>query len=202
MIDTSKPGNMIDASMIGIFLGNYSRGFHVREIARHYDMNHGTASRRLRALEARGVLTHIIKGRNRTYYLNLSNWLTHTHIGMAETEKLICFINEGGWQEKLIKIISRPKNVRLDGGPSVILAGTSKDSEIIVLDGNQATRDSLKEAGIEKATYLTKKEFRNMLRNGMLESKLKDHVVLRNRHKFVNVMWNYWIKESKIPWGM
>ena len=86
--------NKTTIRILGLFLGDYRRSMHVREIARDVGVDVKAVGLQLRRLENINVLSSIIKGRNKEYRLKLDNLVAKYYMILAETFASIRFLEK------------------------------------------------------------------------------------------------------------
>ena len=88
-------------TILQVFLPEYSRKIHVREIARLTGINRQTVSEILKSMENERLVDSEIVGRQKLYFLNFRNMLTKLRINNTENtirmnmckNKMLCRAN-------------------------------------------------------------------------------------------------------------
>lgn len=185
------------------YLGDYRRGFHVREIAREMKMNHRTAGLALKRLEAQGVLRHETRGRNKIYYLSGERpYITKPYIVGAEAQ-IRAAISSSRLMEEMMKSLFLPPVV--ENGVIILFGSYARgdfsresDIDILFIGKNRKAEEALGKFG---TTYGKKVSIKSVSpddfaeglkkKEPLLMEILQDHVILSNENAFVEILWRH-----------
>jgi predicted nucleotidyltransferase len=192
--------NQTTLKILGLYRSDYERSLHLREVARETGAGVSPIHVQLKKLEKMKILSSAIKGRNKEYSPNLSNFLTKYYMTLAETFKSITYLEENFL---IKKIISELKN-RIEG--TIILFGSfakaraTKESDvdlfIVTEQKSKAYINVMREVeGLTGRTISVKSasemEFLRGFERGdpLLREVVSDHIILRGIDSFVDMMW-------------
>ena len=179
-------------TILQVFLPEYSRKIHVREIARLTGINRQTVSEILKSMENERLVDSEIVGRQKLYFLNFRNMLTKLRINNTENT-----IRMNMCKNRTISILMKS----LDISSPVVLFGSyakgteRKDSDIdlLILSNKKYNPERFeKETGKKTHIFHMKpKEFvEGFFRKDTLIAEIvKSHVCLRNTEAFVDLLW-------------
>ena len=177
---------------------NIHKNYHIREIARIFNVHHAVASKLLKLLLKESILRRDVKGREQIYSLNFGNSLTIKYLSICEDIKLFDFIKNRTDIEKslfldLINLLINfyPKDILL----SLIFGSYAKGYEteksdidimiILRVDKREGLNKAINNIGKKwgkkiSILYLTINDFENNLKekNKMLIDIIENHIIL------------------------
>jgi hypothetical protein len=80
--------------ILNLFLSDYGRKIHIREISKLINKNHVSVMQSLNKLEEEAVLRYEYVGKSKCFYLNLENILVKNIINILERHKCLFFLSE------------------------------------------------------------------------------------------------------------
>ena len=193
----------VELRILSLYTSDYSIKFHVREISRLLKTNHRTISLTLQKLEENRIVNSAVVGKNKQYYLNLSNNVTKEFIKIAEVCKSINFLSKNFLIKKMTEEFSNIMKIT-----PIILFGSyakgieKKESDIdiaIIKGGNENIITKLikefsqrhnKTAQIQ---IFSKEQFENGVKkkNHLIVEITKNHIIINNAEYFIDVLWRY-----------
>ena len=192
--------NKTTLRILGLFLGDYRRSLHVREIARDVGVDVKAVGLQLRRLENINVLSSIIKGRNKEYRLKLDNLVAKYYMILAETFASIRFLEKNF----LIKRLMSETGDKLEG--TTVLFGSfakgemteESDIDLFIISDRKTDADVIRETGslIDREVNIKSTNMRQFL-NGLMDDDplimevVSNHVVLKGIDDFCEIMWRY-----------
>lgn len=195
--------NQTTLKILWLYAGNYRRTLHLRGIARETNIDVKAIQLQLKRLEKINVLSSSLKGRNKEYYLNLSNLLTKYYMILAEAFASISHLEKNFPIKRLIAEIGN----QIEG--TIILFGSfakgemteESDVDLFVLTEKKFDTSIIGAAGTlinreVSVKTLSKKEFLEGLMTNdplMMEVTL-NHIVLKGIDDFCDVMWRYYAR--------
>lgn len=203
----------MDYAVLTPYLGNYSKGFHIRKIARMTDMNHRTVALHLERLEKEGVLKHAMEGRNKVYYLNAEKgYIVRQYIANVEFMMKMEFrlkvtpASMGLLIKELFELLSAifPLHVKKDG--IIILFGSyasghpdkNSDIDIMIIDGAPNLGKVLSNFGLTYGVkthemHMKRADFEKALKekDPLVMEILGNHVIINNEKDFVDILWRH-----------
>ena len=192
--------NKTTLKILGLFLGDYSRSLHVREIARDVDVDVKAVGLQLRRLENINVLSSIIKGRNKEYRLKLDNLVAKYYMILAETFASIRYLEKNF----LIKRLMSETGDKLEG--TTMLFGSfakgemteESDIDLFIISSRKPDADVIRETGslIDREVNIKSTDMKQFL-NGLMDNDplmmevVSNHIVLKGIDDFCEIMWRY-----------
>lgn len=192
--------NKTTLKILGLFLGDYSRSLHVREIARDVGVDVKAVGLQLRRLEDINVLSSIIKGRNKEYRLKLDNLVAKYYMILAETFASIRFLEKNF----LIKRLMIEIGDKLEG--TTMLFGSfakgemteESDIDLFIISSRKPDADVIRETGslIDREVNIKSTDMKQFL-NGLMDNDplimevVSNHIVLKGIDDFCEIMWRY-----------
>ncbi|MBN1897106.1 MAG: nucleotidyltransferase domain-containing protein [Candidatus Aenigmarchaeota archaeon] len=185
------------------YLGDYSKGFHIREIARKMEMNHRTVTLALNSLQRQGIVKHKTSGRNKVFFLNLDNPRTKDHIRDTESYRLGNKLNVNTVIKELYSSILSPK---IPKTPIVLFGSYAKgdndkksDIDLLIFEKDEnvikaAKKFELKYDIAVHIQVISKKKIEMTLREKepLILEISENHLILNNQDAFVNILWRYY----------
>lgn len=192
--------NKTTLKILGLFLGDYRRSLHVREIARDVGVDVKAVGLQLRRLENINVLSSIIKGRNKEYRLKLDNLVAKYYMILAETFASIRFLEKNF----LIKRLMSETGDKLEG--TTMLFGSfakgemteESDIDLFIISNRKPDADVIRETGslIDREVNIKSTNMKQFL-NGLMDNDplimevVSNHIVLKGIDDFCEIMWRY-----------
>ena len=191
-----------ETDIISLYLGDYTKALHVREIARLLNANHRTISLALQELEKKQVMISNSIGKNKEYKLNINNISTREFIRLSEIIKHLQLI------EKHLFIKKFMKNFDLSNTPILLFGSYAKgiekrDSDIDLIIFTDVKLKTGTEKRIKEFfdTYNKKvqmqKANRDDFEKGLREKDplvleiIQNHVIINNCEFFIGMLWRY-----------
>lgn len=186
-----RKGNK-ELPVLGLYLGDYSGRFYLREISRLCRMPLKTAQRVLESLEKARILRSEVHGKNKYFSLNLGNIETKNMLLQAEiwkTSELLRKYPFFGAFLKEMKAGQAP--VIVFGSFAKFTAGKISDVDILVLSGRKLDMPSHLLPNEIHQINVAADAFGEALKKGEAFAKevAESHVVLNSHSFFVNLMW-------------
>jgi len=192
--------NKTTLKILGLFLGDYSRSMHVREIARDVGVDVKAVGLQLRRLENINVLSSIIKGRNKEYRLKLDNLVAKYYMILAETFASIRFLEKNF----LIKRLMSETGDKLEG--TTVLFGSfargeiteESDIDLFIISDRKPDADVIRETGslIDREVNIKSTDMKQFL-DGLMDNDplimevVSNHIVLKGIDDFCEIVWRY-----------
>lgn len=192
--------NKTTLKILGLFLGDYSRSMHVREIARDVGVDVKAVGLQLRRLENINVLSSIIKGRNKEYRLKLDNLVAKYYMILAETFASIRFLEKNF----LIKRLMSETGDKLEG--TTVLFGSfakgeiteESDIDLFIISDRKPDADVIRETGslIDREVNIKSTNMKQFL-DGLMDNDplmmevVSNHIVLKGIDDYCEIMWRY-----------
>lgn len=192
--------NKTTLKILGLFLGDYRRSMHVREIARDVSVDVKAVGLQLRRLENINVLSSIIKGRNKEYRLKLDNLVAKYYMILAETFASIRFLEKNF----LIKKLMSETGDKIEG--TTVLFGSfakgemteESDIDLFIISDRKTDAGVIRETGslIDREVNLKSTSMKQFL-NGLMDNDplimevVSNHIVLKGIDDFCEIMWRY-----------
>ncbi|VVB61548.1 Nucleotidyltransferase domain protein [uncultured archaeon] len=195
--------NQTTLKILGLYRNNYKISLHVRAIARETNVDVKAIQLQLRRLERANILSSALKGKNKEYRLNLSNFATKYYMAMAEAFFTITFLDKNFQIKKVINEI----NGKIDG--IVLLFGSfakgyatkESDIDIFVITDKKFDKSAIEEAGDMIGRKISvkssgKREFLDDLKNfdPLISEVALAHITLKGMDDFCDIMWNYYAR--------
>ena len=192
--------NKTTLRILGLFLGDYRRSMHVREIARDVGVDVKAVGLQLRRLENINVLSSIIKGRNKEYRLKLDNLVAKYYMILAETFASIRFLEKNF----LIKRLMSETGDKLEG--TTVLFGSfakgemteESDIDLFIISDRKPDADVIRETGslIDREVNIKSTNMKQFL-DGLMDNDplmmevVSNHIVLKGIDDFCEIVWRY-----------
>jgi len=192
--------NKTTLKILGLFLGDYRRSMHVREIARDVGVDVKAVGLQLRRLENINVLSSIIKGRNKEYRLKLDNLVAKYYMILAETFASIRFLEKNF----LIKRLMSETGDKLEG--TTVLFGSfargeiteESDIDLFIISDRKPDADVIRETGslIDREVNIKSTDMKQFL-DGLMDNDplimevVSNHIVLKGIDDFCEIVWRY-----------
>ena len=203
---TSYNINRTTLRILALFLSDYGRSRHLREVAREAGVDVKAVQLQLGRLEDNNILTSTVRGRNKVYSLRLDNVLVRYYLTLAEVFVSVSFLGRNFAAKKVVEQLLD----LLEG--VVILFGSfareeaTEDSDVDLLFLGEKPRPVIpwgpvretearigREINVKSAT---KDQFMNWLENGepFVKEVLGSHIVLKGHDSFCGLVWRYYAK--------
>src|SRR3989339_466791 len=121
-----------ESRLLEAYIGSYEKGMHVREIAKKLKISPSAVSYMAKRLEKSHILRHIIEGRNKKYFINLSNQVAKGMLAAAEIVKRTEIMEKYFIIKKLAAEVNFRSNIALLFG-SFAKGTADEESDIDVL---------------------------------------------------------------------
>ncbi len=201
------PINEIVLKIVSLYLDDYLKRIHLRQIASILKITHRTVSLHLNRLERLKIFKSRYVGKHKEFYLNLDNILTKFYLVAAENYLALDFLKRNFLIKKifldLIKKLKFEHSVILFGSYTKGEARPESDIDLLVLGDlqNKSFVRSIEEKYDKKIALKTStpEEFAKALerKDFLAVEILKNHVILRNPEILVSLMWDYYEKIIK-----
>lgn len=194
--------NQTTLKILGLYRNNYKISLHVREIARETKVDVKAIQLQLRRLERVNILSSALKGKNKEYRLNLTNFAAKYYMTMAEAFFTIGFLDKNFQIKKVISEI----NGKIDG--IILLFGSfakgyaTKESDIDIF----VIADKFDKSAIEDVSDIIsrkisvkssgRKQFLDGLKNAdpLISEVASAHVTLKGMDDFCDIMWDFFAR--------
>ncbi len=195
--------NQTTLKILGLYLNDYSKYLHLREIARETRVDVKAVQLQLKRLEHANILSSIMKGRNKEYRLNIGNSIAKYYMIMAETFASISYLRRNFLIKKIIDEIGN----KIDG--TIILFGSfvkghatkESDVDLFVITEKKPNRLIAAEAGdLVGRTVSVKSTNRKQFMKGLEEKDpliheiISNHIALKGVDELCEVMWKYYAR--------
>ncbi|MEM0118759.1 MAG: nucleotidyltransferase domain-containing protein [Conexivisphaerales archaeon] len=197
-----KPNiNQTTLRILGLYLNDYSKALHVRQISREIGIDVKSVLIQLQKLEKMNILTSTMQGRNREYRLNLANSIALYYIIMAENFVSIRYLLENFLIKKVAKEMSRLlyDPILLFGSFAKGQATEDSDIDLFIITDRKIEKRPFLEIGklvdrdINVQCYGVKKILNGLqYRDPLLIEVVSNHIVLKGADKFCDIMWRYY----------
>jgi len=196
--------NQTTLKILGLYASDYKKSLHLREIARETKVDVKAVQLQLKRLEKRNILSSIMKGRNKEYYLNLSNSISKYYMILAETFASLSYLGKNFLIKKVIDEIGS----HIEG--TIILFGSfakgqtneRSDIDLFVVTERKIDRSVFTKAGnlIGRETSVkssTRTQFLKGLENGdpLVREVVSNHIVLKGIDELCDTMWRYYARK-------
>lgn len=188
--------------IVSLYVADYARKLHVREIARLLQANHRTIGLALQHLEKERVMDAVMVGKNKVCSLNINNITTKDYINMAEAMQKIMLLKKHFFLKKFLT------ELPMLGTEPLILFGSyakgleHKESDIdlllIIEHKDSKIAAKIKELGktYNKEVHLhrtTKDKFHAGLKekDPLVVEIVHNHIILNNTDFFVELLWRH-----------
>lgn len=188
--------------IVALFVNNYKKKVHVRELARQLKKNHSVILPYLKALVKDKVMLFNTTGKNKEYFLNLSNIHAKHALVSAEINKTDTYLKKNF----LIKKIN-DELFKLELNSCIILFGSyvkgyfDKNSDVdlfIIKKTTKKENENIKEIGevYDKEINvhdISLQRFIKFLNSDepLAKEIIAHHILLDNAGIFINVLWGY-----------
>lgn len=180
--------------LLGLYLGDYSRRFYLREISKLSGMSLRTAQRTLEALEAAKTVKSECRGKNKYFFPNLENVMTKLALLCAETHITLEFLEKypafGPFLREATGVQNAP--VIVFGSFAKSNVDKNSDVDIIVLSDKKIELPfHLLPNKIHEIRVSEERFIRSFEKGEALAEKIREsHIILNNHSFFVNLMWD------------
>ena len=183
--------------IISLFLGDYKREIHLREIGRQASLPLRTTQNLLSELEKESILKGETEGRNKYFSLNLRNPLTKLHLIQVEIYKTIFFLEKYPLLKPFVNELDGNIPVIVFGSFAKMTAGKKSDIDILIVGRDKLKKSKtlpldivpfeIHEVNISGETL----ELSVKSGEALIKEIQKHHVVLNNHSYYVCTMWKY-----------
>lgn len=196
-----------ELDIISLYLSDYKRKIHLREIARLLNANHRTIALTLQKLEEKQILIFETIGKNKLYSLNINNISTREYITCTESVQKMKFFEKHFLFKKLLTQLSPFLEKQNNVLPIIIFgsyakATEEKDSDIdILLFKDMKGKDlgiKIKEFAKQyNKTIQIQEATREQFEAGLWEKDplvmeiVNHHIILNNNQFFIGMLWMY-----------
>jgi len=196
--------NQTTLRILGLYASDYEKSLHLREIARGTKVDVKAVQLQLKRLEERNILSSIMKGRNKEYYLNLSNSISKYYMILAETFASLSYLGKNFLIKKVIDEIGShiEGTIMLFGSFAKGRTNERSDIDLFVVAEKKIDRSIFTKAGnlIGRETSVkssTKRQFLKGLENGdpLIREVVSNHIVLKGIDEFCDTMWRYYARQ-------
>ncbi len=192
--------NQTTLKILELYLNDYKKSLHLREISREIKIDVKAVQLQLQKLEKINVLSSIIRGRNKDYYLNLNNVTTKYYVTMAEVFATIIYLKKNFLIKKLVGEIENKIH-----DPMILFGSFAKgthtkesDMDVFMISETKNKTDSIMEStdlvGREiSLKSASRKQFLEGLRNNdpLIKEVVSNHIILKGADAFSDIMWCY-----------
>lgn len=192
-----------ELEIVSLYVSDYPRKLHVREIARLLHANHRTIGLTLRQLEKKRIMDSKIAGKNKMFSLNMNNIFTKEYITMAESLQKIKLLEKHFFFKKLLTDLNPPLRTEpliLFGGYAKGLEHKKSDIDLLLITERkeQKIAAKIKELGkvYNKQMHFHQSE-RDTFEAGLKEKDplvveiVNNHIILNNSEFFVELLWRH-----------
>lgn len=196
-----------ELDIISLYLSDYNRKIHLREIARLLNANHRTIALTLQKLERKNIMSSEVIGKNKFYSLNLDNISTKEYITCTESVQKMKLLEKYFIFKKLVTQLSASLESNTIT-PSIILFGSyakgtgEKESDIDLLlfkdkKENELTIKIKEFAKQYNKTIQIQQATREQFEAGLREKDplvieiVNHHILLSNNQFFIEMLWRY-----------
>ena len=175
---------------------DYSKEIYGRELTKKVSLSQKNIALTLEELEKKGILNSRKVANIKYYKLNLTNKTIKDVLFIVEVLNKIRFLEN---HLKIANIFKKDDPSRIVGIFGSYARGTEKkDSDLdVFIVGDEASEDYDKIRKIfninVSTKYFSEKELKTLLKekNNLIKEIVKDHVMILNTEKFINLIWRY-----------
>lgn len=207
--DLNKTGNKdyhmvtlssISLRILSLYLSDYSKSFHVREIAKLLNTNHVSLIPHLEILNKEQILEFKLIGKNKVYFLNKSNVLLNKYLTLVEEMKSLYLLKSNLFFRKLFsELVSEDLIFILFGSYANNTYNSKSDIDLLVIgDLKEKTKKLILGLGkiYSKEFHLislSKEKFEALdINNPFLIEVLKNHLILTETEYFTKIRSLKW----------
>jgi predicted nucleotidyltransferase len=195
--------NQTTLKVLGLFRSDYKASFHLREIARGTQVDAKAVRVQLNRLEEGNIITSALKGRNKEYRLNLGNYLTLSHLVLAEAYATVAYLSRSF---EVKKIASEAVD---DLGGSAVLFGSfvkgdvnkESDIDILIIGDKKADLSAFREVGSllgrdVSVKSVSEEQFSTGLVSDdpLIWEVVANHVILKGIDNICGMLWRYYAR--------
>ena len=186
--------------ILGLFLNNYYKTAHMREISREVNIDVKAVGLQLKRLVQANVLSNSRRGRNKEYRLNLGNLATRSYLLLAEVFATINYLGDNFLIKKLSTEIEDKVQAPIILFGSYARGEATEDSDIDLFIISEKDID---EEAVTEVTRLTGREVNIKTTNNhkflmglmdndpLIKEVISNHVVIKGAEELVEIMWRY-----------
>lgn len=190
--------NQTTLKIIGLYLDDYKKSLHLREISRETEIDVKAIQLQLKKLEKINVFSSTIRGRNKDYLLNLNNVTTKYYLVMAEVFVCIIYLKRNFLIKKIVEEIDNKIH-----DPLILFGSFAKgthtkesDVDILIISNKKINTSSIIEATNMVGRKISLKstsrqQFLYGLRNNdpLIKEIVSNHIILKGADEFSDIMW-------------
>lgn len=193
--------NQTTLKILSLYRNNYKIYLHVREIARKTKVDVKAIQLQLKRLERANILSSALKGKNKEYRLNLTNFTARYYLSMAEAFITIAFLDKNFQIKKVITEISGKIDgiILLFGSFAKGYATKESDIDIFVITERAFDTGAIAELGdiIGRRISIkssSRKQFLDGLKNAdpLVREVALAHITLKGADDFCTILWEYY----------
>ena len=185
--------------ILGLFLDDYKKFIHIREIARKIKADTKTTSSYIKKLENLRIVNTKYIGKHKEVYLNTTNSLTPYFLILSEVYRCINFLKKNFKIKRIVEeVANEGYSLIIFGSYAKGIANEESDLDLILIDG-KISEDKIEEIeesyGIKISPYtISKKQFANMQRkkDSFFREILGSHIIIKGFSFFVLSTWKYY----------
>ena len=195
--------NQTTLKILGLYRNDYRISLHLRHIARETNVDVKAVQLQLKRLEHANLLSSVLKGRNKEYFLNLNNLNVKYYLTMAEAFFTVNYLDENFQIKKVISEIRGKVDgiVLLFGSFAKGYATKESDIDIFVITGKRFDKSIIDEVSMIIGRKISvkssgKKQFLDGLKNAdpLISEVALGHITLKGIDDFCDVMWDYYAR--------
>ena len=182
--------------IISLYFGEYKKRLYLREISKLSKIPLKTTQNVLLKLENEGILKSKIEGKNKYFFLNISNIKTKSYLLQAEINKTDLFLEKYPNFKIFLKSLNVNVPIIIFGSFAKFKADKSSDADLLIISDKEINlplhllsskvhKINLSEKSFEKATQSQEHLIKEIEEN---------HIILNNHSFYINLMWNYYGK--------
>ncbi|MFA6888100.1 MAG: nucleotidyltransferase domain-containing protein [Candidatus Woesearchaeota archaeon] len=193
--------NNHELEIISLYLSDYKREIHVREIARLLNANHRTIGLTVEKLKEKQVMNLKKIGKNNVYSLNIQNITTREYITCAESLQKIKILEKHFFFKKLLTELSQI----IETEPIVLFGSYAKgketkesDIDILLFKGETEIEAKIKSIAKQynksiQVQQATREQFETGIweKDPLIIEIVNNHIILNNNQFFIGMLWRY-----------
>jgi predicted nucleotidyltransferase len=193
--------NQTTLKILGLYRSNYKVSLHLREIARETSVDVKAIQLQLKKLEKMNAIQATLKGRNKDYSLNFSNYMVKYYMVLAETFASINYLDKNFEIKKLVsEIEDHLGNIAILFGSFAKGEVTEEsDVDLLFVADKKPDMTAVRETGrlIDREISVksaTEEQFLKGLVSGdpLTMEVIANHVVLKGIDNLCDILWRYY----------
>ncbi len=179
--------------VVSLYLGDYTRRYFLREIARETKLPLKNVQRALNSLEDKKIFHSKLDGKNKYFSLNLDNVLSKLYLLHAELQKTQRFLEAYPLCKPFLKSLSHTPII-VFGSFARFAAGKHSDFDMLIISEEEPALHLLPYK-IHPLRMKEKTFIKAVLRQETLIKEIEqNHIILNNHSFYVEHLWRHYAK--------